>query len=391
MNQCKTVKTWARTSVQNLVRHRSGRYYARLFSGGKEQWKSLKTDLLEVAKAKLRDYAGAVEKVAKAETAHERGRMTVGDCAVVFEQRLADGYGLGGRGKQLRRISENTKLYRRQTLKALWKTWPGLAEMDVRKVPERDVEAWARRFAAEYSGTRFNNSLDSLRALFRIAQESGARIDNPAAHVGRVEIRQKTLVLPEREKFRVFVDAIRSAGAWCSRDCGDFVEFLAFTGARKTEAANVTWADVDFIRDRLHLRVTKGGRARYVPLIRDAKALLLRMREERPDEAPETPVLRVREAQKAMDAAAKKSGVARITHHDLRHLFATACIEAGVDIPTVSRWLGHRDGGALAMRTYGHLRDEHSTLAAKRVSFDPHELPANTVDFAKAAQAIAVA
>jgi len=35
----------------------------------------------------------------------------------------------------------------------------------------------------------------------------------------------------------------------------------------------------------------------------------------------------------------------------LRHLFATRCIESGVDIPTVSRWLGHKDGGALAMKS----------------------------------------
>jgi integrase len=59
----------------------------------------------------------------------------------------------------------------------------------------------------------------------------------------------------------------------------------------------------------------------------------------------------------------------RITHHDLRHLFATRCIESGVDIPTVSRWLGHKDGGALAMRVYGHLRDAHSADMAKRVTF----------------------
>jgi integrase len=37
----------------------------------------------------------------------------------------------------------------------------------------------------------------------------------------------------------------------------------------------------------------------------------------------------------------------------LRHLFATRCIETGVDIPTVSRWLGHKDGGGLAMKVYG--------------------------------------
>jgi integrase len=64
-----------------------------------------------------------------------------------------------------------------------------------------------------------------------------------------------------------------------------------------------------------------------------------------------------------------KVGIARIIHHDLRYLFATRCIESGVDVPTVSRWLGHKDGGALAMRVYGHLRDAHSTEMAKLVSF----------------------
>ena len=34
-----TVKTWEKTKLQNLVRHKSGRYYARLFLNGKEIWK----------------------------------------------------------------------------------------------------------------------------------------------------------------------------------------------------------------------------------------------------------------------------------------------------------------------------------------------------------------
>jgi integrase len=57
----------------------------------------------------------------------------------------------------------------------------------------------------------------------------------------------------------------------------------------------------------------------------------------------------------ALTRACKTVGIKRITHHDLRHLFATLCIESGVDIPTVSKWLGHQDGGALAMKVYGHL------------------------------------
>jgi hypothetical protein len=38
-------------------------------------------------------------------------------------------------------------------------------------------------------------------------------------------------------------------------------------------------------------------------------------------------------------------------------------------IPTVSRWLGHQDGGALCMKTYGHLRDEHSQAQTLKVAF----------------------
>jgi hypothetical protein len=64
-------------------------------------------------------------------------------------------------------------------------------------------------------------------------------------------------------------------------------------------------------------------------------------------------------------------GFPHFTHHDFRHYFATTCIEEGVDIPTVSRWLGHSDGGALAMQRYGHLRREHSLAMMKRVSFAP--------------------
>ena len=43
---------------------------------------------------------------------------------------------------------------------------------------------------------------------------------------------------------------------------------------------------------------------------------------------------------------------------------------AGVDIPTVAHWLGHKDGGVLVAMTYGHLRSEHSVAMAKRITFD---------------------
>jgi integrase len=71
----------------------------------------------------------------------------------------------------------------------------------------------------------------------------------------------------------------------------------------------------------------------------------------------------------ALASACAAVGLRPINHHDLRHRFATRCIESGVDIPTVSLWLGNADGGALTMRTYGHLRQEHSTAQAAKVHF----------------------
>jgi integrase len=211
--------------------------------------------------------------------------------------------------------------------------------------------------------------------LFEIGIEMGSRYDNPARFIKRLRERSKRLTLPEPGKFEEFVAAVENGGGGFSKSCAELVRFLAFGGFRKTEAANITWADCDFDKGEIIVRGdpvtgTKNWTIRRVPMIPDMRNLLERMKTESPDALPSDPVMRVRECQKAMNRAAKAVGMARITHHDLRHLFATLCIESGVDIPTVSRWLGHKDGGALAMKVYGHLRDQHSVNMAQRVTFN---------------------
>jgi integrase len=189
-----------------------------------------------------------------------------------------------------------------------------------------------------------------------------------------MRVRAKPLELPSREEFLRFVEEIRTAGARQSKDCANLVRFLAYSGLRIGEAKYVTWADVSFARRQLHVRgdpvtATKNSETRYVPMIPELEQMLSEFRKERQNEPSNSTVMRVFECQNSMTHAAAKIGMKRITHHDLRHLFATICIESGVDIPTVSRWLGHKDGGALCMKTYGHLRQDHSLAQAQRVSF----------------------
>ena len=154
-----------------------------------------------------------------------------------------------------------------------------------------------------------------------------------------------------------------------AKHSADLVELLAYTGTRLNEARNLLWSDVNFAGNKINLRVTMNGEPRMAPMMAELKALLQKLKEESPGSRPESTVAKVFEAQKSIASACMKAGIAKITHHDLRHLFATTCLEAGIDIPTVAHLLGHKDGGALAMKTYGHLRDEHAQRMIKLVSY----------------------
>jgi integrase len=274
------------------------------------------------------------------------------------------------------RLKPRTRDYWRQRLVALTKSWEGLNETEVRKITQSDCKRWAGKYAKNASPINYNNTIALLRQVLSCAVDAGVIYANPAAALKRVTVRGKEIVLPSTDKFNALIVEMRNGHGRDSRNCADFAAGLAFTGCRLSEANAVEWRDIDFDAGEVVVRGdpetgTKNSELRRVPLIPDARALFERMRSERAGEPPDSKVFRVGECQKALDRACKKVRADRITHHDLRHLFATRCIESGVDIPTVSRWLGHKDGGALAMKTYGHLRREHSLAQAQRVSFAP--------------------
>jgi integrase len=368
-NACNTVKTWNKTKVQGLLRHRTGLYYARLFVGDKEKWVSLKTKLLEVARARMR----SDETVSEVRDTQDRqkevrsGKMAVRDAVALYKQSLEQRVALG-------KIKPSTHAFWLTVLGSIGKTWPGLLECDVNRVTVAECRQWAARFAKENSPTYTNNTLHAMRKIFDQAIEAGALHRNPAAKLERARVKDTKLELPTREQFHQIVQHVRKSGHRTAKDAGDTIEFLAYSGCRIGEAKRVTWGDCDMGKGELQIKGdpktgTKNWAIRRVPLIPALKALLVGMRSERATEAKTGLVLRVFDVRGSLSEACKGVKGPHLTHHDLRHLFATVGIESSVDVPTVSRWLGHKDGGALAMKIYGHLRDEHSRESAQKVDF----------------------
>jgi integrase len=366
--------------AENLYRlESSGGYYALLKRGGKQFRRSLKTRDRKLADRRLSELRAKVGGLRISTDA----KLTFAQAGKMWLE--ADKHAL----------STSTVKRREMYIKGLL---PYFQDIPIRNVTDQDCDCWVKDRGAVLASETFVHELDVLKAVFDFALNRGLLLSNPARHIRRRKIVSKRIAVPSLDQFARLISAIRlSDGRKDSqekaKDGADLVEFLAYSGARIGEVTGggsakekrpLLWSDVDFERGTAFLPGTKTEAApRTIPMSDRLRELLLRLKAEK-NPQPDERIVAIKSARKCLQTACKKLSLPAFTHHDFRHFFATTCIESGVDVPTVSRWLGHKDGGALAMKRYGHLRQEHSFAMIKRVSFNK---PANIVPFPKSADA----
>jgi len=133
-------------------------------------------------------------------------------------------------------------------------------------------------------------------------------------------------------------------------------------GLRLGEVLRLRVADLDGSRGMLWVRSGKGGKDRGVPLpdclLRELRAY---WRVSRPPDYlfanPQGRPLHGASLQRALALALAASGLTkRATVHTLRHCYATHLLEAGTDLPTLQRLLGHNS--VVTTMRYLHLRSE---------------------------------
>jgi len=385
--------TWERTKTPHLYRHRNRRYYLRTFFGGKEKWTSLKTTILAVAKQRLKEHEQAADARRLSGIHAVSGPLSYAQALAIFRHGLAAAD-----------ITDNTRAFYQNGIKLVERTWENIASAKLDRITALDVVAWLQAFVANAkphvppnakssargstgaSKTTVKCALISLRKLLDVVVATGHLPANPARNE-QVALKMRTIlkkmrrektahrrlvVIPSTKDLSRLVSAVREAGVSHCRAAADYIEFLAYCGARKNEAVNVLWQDIDFARGNVCLRVTKNGDQRDIPMFINMRRLLKRLKRERVPLRQNDPVLLVKDVQGFITSACRKLGITRFTTHGLRHFFGTACLEEGIDARTVAKWLGHADNGALLLEVYAHIRPDHEKRMMKRVRFTLH-------------------
>ncbi|MFC1733870.1 tyrosine-type recombinase/integrase [candidate division KSB1 bacterium] len=117
------------------------------------------------------------------------------------------------------------------------------------------------------------------------------------------------------------------------------------------------WKDVNFERNLVFLRHTKTGKTRMVPMNKKLEEILKGMYID--NQEGKLFNYHYDTVTHKFKQYLKRSGVKKNLHfHNLRDTFASHLIMSGVDILTVSKYLGHSDI-KVTEKFYGHLSPGH--------------------------------
>jgi integrase len=146
-------------------------------------------------------------------------------------------------------------------------------------------------------------------------------------------------------------------------------------GLRVSELCALRPEHIDAAADRMCVRVVqgKGGKDRYVPLAEDLLDTLRgywRIARPRqwlfPGYGDAAQSVDIKTAQRWYRRARTAAGITKAGGiHTLRHCYATHLLEAGVDLHSISQWLGHRHVSTTAR--YLHLARPDAPDGARRV------------------------
>jgi len=263
-----------------------------------------------------------------------------------------------------------------------------------------------------------NLALVVLRNVLKNAKIDGFIKNLPVDGIPWQRSEKKARRLYTREDVDLFCQAAATASK-NGAEFADYLRLLALCGAREQETIKLRWAGVDFEHKLLTIGAdadTKNREARRVDFNAELETHLKAMHarrapdsqwlfpspqrgdqddraktfresllltravsgcicqdckkvtfgKETPKTCPQCQGTRLEAKERALPEHLQRFGF-----HDLRHHFISYAVMSGIDFMTIARWVGHKDGGILIGKVYGHLSNEHAQAQAARMNFGP--------------------
>ena len=153
-----------------------------------------------------------------------------------------------------------------------------------------------------------------------------------------------------------------------NKELAAYYRFCKLSGGRRSEVLGLKWTDIDFEKGTVHMPGTKNQTSdRIIPLFDSLKAIVNGLSQHSEYLFNFKP-----------DYVSKNfSKLLKGRHlHELRHTFATRCLENEVGMKTLQMWLGHSTYEQTA-NTYSHVLDAFNKKEAEKINNKPDNLPDN--------------
>lgn len=215
------------------------------------------------------------------------------------------------------------------------KTLPRMIDLD-----RLEVQAWqhgrqTRADGEPRAATSLSGEASHVRDFWRWCRTQGLMDHNPADWLHRVRTSTtKAVVVSEGDLYRLIHDA--------PEDVRRMIALTALAGLRSSEAAAITWADVDNGNETLWVRDGKGSKDRAVPLSGGLLATL--------GDPGAGPIVGREMSAKALSAALgrymRHNGV-DLTAHKLRARYITRFLAETGDAVAAAEVAGHSGLGSI--------------------------------------------
>ena len=267
---------------------------------------------------------------------------------------------------------------------------PQFGKTPVSDIKTRRVDKWFSSLKGHnnkpLSGKTRNNIINFLAEIMSKAVAWEYCKENPIKSISRSKLQEKEMLFWSEKERDTFLSTVSEHSP---EHFPLFATFL-FTGMRVGEVLALKWEHINLAKSTIIICSNyvekettnpKSGTFRFIQICPFLCDVLQNYKEATGKQkglvfpTPAGKNSSNDRIRRPFERLVKKANVKKIRIHDMRHTFASLALMAGVDVPTVQKWLGHKD--IQTTMRYIKLLPEHMQEQAKKLTANIRFNPKN--------------